>query len=515
MSFDKEEIENLINLLMSTDESNAKLAFEIMNNKEFPVNSLLSEIFAFLKTTGDKSLKNKAKSLLEKHGSKELIEVMKMRLPLNSGKSSVAATEKTIKKNIIQYTHNNELDGILIAKALYKKSGLGVTYLLTATPEEQRKEILKTFINGTHFKLNNKALTQIPPELFDFPELTSIDLSHNKITSIPKEIQVFKNLNTLNLSHNKLKSIHKNFLALNKLINLNISYNQFFRKFPEIIFEIPQLKKLNIIQVCGNSCWYDELPKGILQLKNIEIFESEISNRPAYPNYPSIKKVTGSPIDMRPLEIAYSAYKQGDNNPIYYILKHGTETQILNILHQYYDATTQTMNLDSIHVEQLPQELKQFKIKKLSMRDCGLGTYYGNYSYNTEVIDRIKRRSLSRTAILNELTDLETLDLSKNHLCEIADLSKLKKLKTLNLSENKFRNFPLNLTTLRNLETLYMSHNYPTLSDRITLNDFPTELQQLTSLTLFQVSIQGMMNQQQYFMERIEKLLPHCKIIIG
>jgi len=166
MSLNKEQIENLSNLLMSKEEVNASIAFEILEANEFS-SILLSDLFAFYKTAEDKSLKKRAKNLLEQKGSKELVGAMKMRFPLKRGSSSVAATEKTIKKNIIQYVHNTELDGTRVAQALYKKWEIGATYLLTATPEDQRKEMLKTFINGTSFELNDKALTQFPSELFE------------------------------------------------------------------------------------------------------------------------------------------------------------------------------------------------------------------------------------------------------------------------------------------------------------------------------------------------------------
>ena len=199
MAFDKAQLENLSNLLLSPEDVNTKVAFTILENQEFPL-ELITEVFAIFKITSNKEIKHKAKLLLETHGSQELIWAMAMRYPLKGGKSSVAATEKTIKKNIIQYTHNNELDGVKLAKAIYKKIGFGATYLLTATSQDQRKEILKTFITGTSFQLNNKALTRFPHEIFDFPELTHIDLSGNKITSIPKQIEVFKNLQVLNLN---------------------------------------------------------------------------------------------------------------------------------------------------------------------------------------------------------------------------------------------------------------------------------------------------------------------------
>lgn len=101
MSFDQIQLENLSDFLMSPEEVNAKVAFEILEGIEFPP-EILSELFALYKTTSDKSLKGQAQKLLEQHGSPELVDAMKLRFPLKRGKSSIAATEKTIKKNIIQ-----------------------------------------------------------------------------------------------------------------------------------------------------------------------------------------------------------------------------------------------------------------------------------------------------------------------------------------------------------------------------------------------------------------------------
>ncbi len=276
-----------------------------------------------------------------------------------------------------------------------------------------------------------------------------------------------------------------------------------------------QLQMLNIIEVCGSNITFQKLPEEICNLKNLEQFESENSNRPRYANYPSINKVVGSPIDMNPIEIAYAAYDQGDKSPIYYIFKHGSKERILNILNEYYDSSTQTMNLDSIHIEIIPEEIKQFKIKKLSMKDCGLGVYYGSYGITTEVKERKKRRSFARTAILNELTDLEELDLSYNNLCEIIKLDQLKNLRILNLDRNEFGYFPLGLTYLDNLESLYMSNNYPIITDSISQNDFPNELKRLTNLKKFEIGIYKMLNHKELFMEKFKQLIPNCEVKIG
>ena len=405
------------------------------------------------------------------------------------------------------------MDGIRLAKALYKKIGAGATYLLTATPQGQRKEMLKTFINGTSFQLNDKALTQFPVEIFDFPQLTSIDLSGNKITSIPKNIEVFKDLQSLNLANNKLKSIHKNFRNLSNLKNLDLSQNNFMRKFPEIIFDLTQIEKLDITNVTGFSGYID-IPAGIYNLKNLKELKLASSNWPTFADYPSIGAVTGDPINLDPLEVAYASYDQGDKNPIHYIFKYGNEDRILGILKEYYDTTTMVMDLTGVHIEVIPEEITQFKIKKLIVKNCGIGSYYGGYNHAQDILNRIDRRSLKRTAILDRLDEIEEIDLTNNRLCQMADLANLRHLKILNLNQNRFSHFPIGLTTLTNLETLYMRYNYPVSSNNIEPGDFPSQMRNMTALRTLHVSLRGMKNNESYFRERFKKLIPHCEVVI-
>ncbi|MFK8007104.1 MAG: leucine-rich repeat domain-containing protein [Saprospiraceae bacterium] len=509
MAFDKKEIANLSNLLLSPEDLNTQLAFSILENQEFPL-ELITEVFAIYKVTSNKQLKQQAKSLLETHGSQELIWAMAMRYPLKGGSSGMAATEKTIKKNIIQYTHNNELDGVKLAKALYQKIGFGATYLLTATPQAQRKEILKTFITGTSFQLNNKALTQFPHEIFDFPELTKIDLSGNKITSIPKQIEVFENLEVLNLADNKLKSIHKNLLKLRKLESLDISENDFTKAFPEIIFEMTQLKKLNIIRLRNNWIFHQDLPESFFKMKNLEELYLSNGRYRTYPNYPQIDKVIGSPINLDPLEIAYAAFEQGDKHPISYLLKFGTSELILKVLNEIYDSTNQSMTFSGIYLEHLPKEITQFKIKRLSINGCMLGAYYGgghNLSFDERVVEDKKR-----TAAISDLLELEYLDLSQNDLSEISDLSQLKKLKFLNLNTNKFIEFPEQYGLLENLEELYLLRTTESNSRIIGTRKIIEELQNLSKLKILKIGVSGLDYGDKFFKETLPSLLPNCKV---
>lgn len=509
MSFEEQQLENLSNLLLSREDVNTEVAFSILENQEFPL-ELITEVFAIYKVTSNKELKKKAKLLLEKNGSQELIWAMAMRYPLKRGQSSVAASEKTIKKNIIQYTHNNELDGVKLAKALYKKIGIGATYLLTATPKEQRKDILKTFITGTSFQLNNKALTRFPHEIFDFPELTNIDLSGNKITSIPKQIEIFENLEVLNLGNNKLKSIHKNLLKLEKLESFDISNNDFTKAFPEIVFEMTHLKKLNIIGLRNNWVFYEDLPKSFFKLKNLEELQLSHGLYRTYPNYPQINKVTGAPINLDPLEIAFAAFEQGDHHPVSYLLKYGTSDLIVKVLNEFYDASNQSMIFNRVYLEHIPKEITQFKIKKLIIKECKLGSRYG-MGHRLKTSERMEEDK-KRTAVLSDLVDLEYLDISQNELSEISDLSQLKNLKFLNLNTNNFIDFPKQYASFENLEELYLLRTTESNSHQIGTAEIIRNLQNLKNLKVLKIGVAGLDYSDKFFKETLPSLLPNCKV---
>lgn len=508
MALDQQQIINLSELLLSPEDLNTEVAFSILDNHEFPM-ELITEVFAIFKISSNKSHKAKAKKLLEKYGSGEVTGVMSSKYPLTrSKKSNMAPTEKTIMKNIIHYTRYSELDGIKLAKALYKKTGVGATYLLKETPEDQRRETLKTFINGASFQLNDKALTQFPPELFEFPELEVIDLGKNKITSIPKKIEVFKNLKVLRLGNNKLKSIHKNFLKLTHLEELDISQNDFRKNFPEIIFEMTQLKKLNIISVRGGGVYHENLPESFFNLKNLEELKLAHSLSRTYPNYPQINKVTGNPINLDPLEIAYAAFAQGDQFATSYILKFGNSEEIIKVLKQHYDSATKTMNFTRVYLEHIPKEIVQFDIKKLVLNNCYLGYVYGRHSPPKE--ERIKEDKIA-TAAIGELVDLEYLELVQTRLSGITDLSKLQKLKTLNLNSNSFLYFPKEFLSIKGLEELYLMDTFDYYG-AITTKYIPTELNTLTNLKQLKLRLRGLKKDDIFWTETLPKLLPNCNI---
>ena len=445
-----ENIEKVSQLLLSADDGNTKVAMTILENQAFP-KVLLTEIFSLYKMTNDGDLRKKAFDILKKHGSKNLQEAMDSEYSLGEVGGGYT-TEKTILKNIKTYVENNELDGVKLAQALYRKYGTGVTYLLQEAPKERQVEIFKTFLNGSKLKLNGKALTKLPPTIFDFPDLTEIDLSNNKIGSIPAQIGVFTKLKVLKLGKNKIRSINKNITKLTKLEVLYLNNNVLKDGVPSSIFELTELRKLDLTE-CKNQRELHEMPMNIVKLKKLEEFKLDFFNwggqsDDSYSNYPQIKEVTGNPIDMNPLAVAETAFDQGDLSPISYIFKHGSEKLIKKVLNHFYDAKTKTLDFKEHFVSYMPDEIISFKIKTLNLRKTGFGS--DDVSYEPE----LAKIDIKKMAFITKLKDLENLILDRCQLKGIADLSGLTNLKKLSIAGNYNIIELFDFTKLQNLEEL-------------------------------------------------------------
>ena len=359
---DLETIEKVSNLLLSVEDASTKVAFAILENKDFP-KILLTEVFAIYKLTDDETLKETAKEIIIKNGSAAAQKQLKSKFSLGFGNKLNPPTEKTIKKNIIKYVKDNELDGLKLAKALYKKYGLGAAYLLEESPEDQQVEMFKSFLKGTVLKLQGKALTKFPRAIYKFPELTEIDLADNKLVRIPKEITVFKKLKVLNLSDNNIKKIDKSISELQQLEELYLHHNYMKEAVPKELFELKNLRKLDLTSIQDQTMIFD-LPENIIHLKKLEWFKLDdnlgLRYHDSYRNYPQIKEVKGKPLDMNPLAIAEAAFDQGDISPTSYILKHGDDRLIKKVLDFFFDKKTKTFDFKNLYIKFIPDQIEKY-----------------------------------------------------------------------------------------------------------------------------------------------------------
>jgi Leucine-rich repeat (LRR) protein len=92
-------------------------------------------------------------------------------------------------------------------------------------------------------------LKEIPPEVFQFPNLQWLDLSKNRLREIPPEIGMLKKLKKLILERNKIEALPPEIGQLEDLRELIINRNE-LETLPD---EIGNLKKLRYIDMWSNN----------------------------------------------------------------------------------------------------------------------------------------------------------------------------------------------------------------------------------------------------------------------
>ncbi len=115
--------------------------------------------------------------------------------------------------------------------------------------------------------LRNCGLTEIPVELFNYPEIVSIDLGNddfieasqkNRITEVPPEIAKIKRLSRLNLENNAVEKISEETSKLERLKYLNLNNNN----LSELSEKIANMSGLKELKISNNP--FDMLPPEIV-----------------------------------------------------------------------------------------------------------------------------------------------------------------------------------------------------------------------------------------------------------
>ncbi|WMX12743.1 MULTISPECIES: hypothetical protein [unclassified Aureispira] len=497
MQLTSEELKNLSSLLLSTDDNNTQIAFEILDAQNFP-KELLTEAFVVFKLSENEALKRKAAEFLHQQKFNFISEIMNSDRRLIQ-KGQVVPTEQTIKKNIDAYVKMSKgaLDGMKMALAMYHKYGVGLKYLLDRLPTKLKKELLSTFITGTVFKINDCALTAFPSELYSFKELTEIDLSSNKIKTIPTKIKLFQNLEILNVSSNKLDKLNEAIVLLPKLKHLDISNNKFV-EFPMVICKLKQLEHLNIMDL--NHLLLGEgivVPPEINQLKNIQTIIACNDNSGSsqglvldlrdYPNFTVLRSKDGKGLDLTPLALAEYAYRtNGKSEGVLYLFQHSQDSKLIKqiIEEQFYVPEKKLLDLKSTILVQFPIEIKDYDIEHINFSACFLGIeHYASSTSNTYKKSALRNQEAIDDLFspLEKFKDIKTADLSSNRLAHIPTMIKnWKKLTYLDLSHNTLNNIDNLLSNYPDLEVLHLRYNQ--------LKKLPKDVVRLRKLRILSLS---------------------------
>ncbi|XP_012428641.1 leucine-rich repeat and calponin homology domain-containing protein 2 isoform X1 [Taeniopygia guttata] len=116
--------------------------------------------------------------------------------------------------------------------------------------------------------LSGRKLRDFPSSGCDLSDTTQADLSKNRFTEIPPDVWLFAPLETLNLYHNCIKSIPESIKNLQMLTYLNISRN-LLSTLPKYLFDLP----LKVLVVSNNKLV--SIPEEIGKLR--DLMELDIS----------------------------------------------------------------------------------------------------------------------------------------------------------------------------------------------------------------------------------------------
>lgn len=123
---------------------------------------------------------------------------------------------------------------------------------------------------------DTKHLTVIPPTVWMFKKLTSLEVSGNSLTEIPSLAEL-KNLTHLDLSGNLLTCIPESIVSLAKTLKgLSLSFNKGIQEVPECVGSLSNLESLGL-----EECDVNSFAASILKLKKLRAIN--LANNPRLP----------------------------------------------------------------------------------------------------------------------------------------------------------------------------------------------------------------------------------------
>ena len=229
----KQAMENVIDMLNSTDITNVELAFEMMKTNGVS-NELLTELLIFCNNSPHKTAIRKAKALFKKYGPKDFIDFLEKRNNRYLNTLEFYSGDESVYEWLIAH---KVLDPLRIAFQLNK----AIYFKYTSSLEKFR------FLQD---RIANDEL----------------DLSPFNFDATPHEVGQFTNLKTLKLGKNS-KGINReeNFpdeiLQLTNLENLTINASHFL-SLPDSIDKLVKLKNLTV-----RVDYYKKVKKTAIELK--------------------------------------------------------------------------------------------------------------------------------------------------------------------------------------------------------------------------------------------------------
>lgn len=254
-----QNVENIRRLLFSNDESSLLLAFELIKSGGLP-KKLMTDVFYFYQTTDNGKMRTKARNLVKKHASPQLVKNMRSRDSVKTVYNSQFKFNNFWK----QVVEGTELDELKILYYMVRDYGPQhyAIYPLMNHPNAKPSEIIKFAVSDKKLRLRGMEQAKLIAHFSEIPHLEELELEDMKLEAFPSEIFQLTSLKSLTLKINipEIPPAIKDLKHLTKLklsnveqiplLNTNLKdLDMIFRptqSFENALTNINNLKRLTI-----------------------------------------------------------------------------------------------------------------------------------------------------------------------------------------------------------------------------------------------------------------------------
>ncbi|OUC13078.1 MAG: GTPase [Alkalinema sp. CACIAM 70d] len=335
-----------------------------------------------------------------------------------------------------------------------KRSGQTILNLSGRGIKELPEEIGQ-LTNLTSLALIGNQLTTLPKSIGQLTNLTSLYLRSNRLIALPDSIGQLTNLTCLFFHNNKLTALPKSIGQLTNLKSLDLSYNQ-MTVLPEVIGQLTNLTSLDL-----RNNKLTALPESIGQLTNINSLDLSYNKLTALPE--SIGQLT----NINSLDLSYNKLTALPEvigqltNLTSLDLRNNRLTVLPEVIGQLTNLTF--LGLLGNPFERLPKSISQLhKFTSLDLRNnrlMVLPEVIGQLT-NLTSLDLRNNRLTVLPEVIGQLINLTSLKLSYNQLTALPEsIGQLGGLISLDLSSNKLTALPESIGQLTNLTSLDLRNN--------------------------------------------------------
>ncbi len=211
-------LDNLANMLMAEEEKNVELALGILQGGGVP-EVLLTDVLLVHLFHPNSLYQSKARRLLYIHAPQKLADF------LSNHPFQDKFTEVQLAGWLIKSSKKAALDMEKMARFLYQKKKRAGYYIFTKGGPTLRHEILKIANEKGTLDLSYHRLKQVPPEIFEYKNWSTLNFSHNRLTDFPyeNEIEDLEQLKVLDLRFNSLTDVENIHHKLTQISTIDVS----------------------------------------------------------------------------------------------------------------------------------------------------------------------------------------------------------------------------------------------------------------------------------------------------